>query len=113
NEFADSRELQRWRQLIAGFVKQNEPPVKQSAPPENKTKAAGKNDKDILKIKCATCQTPMRVPLKVLEDKKELPVKCPNAKCGKITRLKKNVKPAQKTEVSKPNKMEENLNYGD
>ncbi|MEO8072888.1 MAG: M48 family metallopeptidase, partial [Acidobacteriota bacterium] len=113
NEFADSRELQRWRQLISGFIKQNEPPIKQSAPPENKPKPAEKNDKEVLKIKCATCQTLMRVPLKVLEDKKELPVKCPNAKCGKITRLKKNVKPAQKTEVSKPNKMEENLNYGD
>jgi len=55
----------------------------------------------------------MRVPAKVLAGKNELPVKCPNPKCGKITRLKKTVKPAEKATAPKPNKREENMNYGD
>ncbi len=99
NEFAESRELQRWRQLISGFIEK-------SAPPETQTKTAARLEttekeekpaaekEEVIKIKCSACQTPMRVPLKVLEGKNELPVKCPNANCGKITRLKKNVKPA-------------------
>ena len=119
NEFAGSPDLQRWRGLISGFIKQTEPPLKQSAPPVEQTAPTvhkpkpPTDDKEILKVKCATCQTPMRVPLKVLEGKKELPVKCPNKQCGQITRLKKNVKPAQKIEAAKPSKIEENLNYGD
>ncbi len=56
----------------------------------------------------------MRVPLKVLTGKKELPVKCPNPKCGKITRLKKSVKPAEKAaNAPKPKNKEENIDYGD
>ena len=42
----------------------------------------------------------MRVPKKILEQKTELPVKCPNAKCGAITRLKKNVKPTSLGEAA-------------
>lgn len=95
-EFAKSPELQHWRKMISGAINQAAPP-KPAASPE------------VIKLKCATCQTPMRVPLKVLEGKKELPVKCP--KCGKITRLKKSVKPAENA-PPKINK-EENLNYGD
>ncbi len=97
-EFAKSPELQHWRKMIVGAIKQSAPKVqaKPAAP-------------DIIKLKCATCQTPMRVPLKVLEGKQELPVKCP--KCGKITRIKKSVKPAENA-PTKINK-EENLNYGD
>ena len=85
--------------------------VKQSAP-----KAAAKPvaEPDVIKLKCAACQTPMRVPLKAMEGKKELPVKCPDAKCGKITRLKKNIKPAEKAvNAPKLQNKEENLDYGD
>ena len=95
-EFAKSPELQHWRKMISGAIKQSAPP-KPAAQPE------------VIKLKCATCQTPMRVPLKILEGKKELPVKCP--KCGKITRMKKSVKSAENA-PTKINK-EENLNYGD
>ena len=94
--FAKSPELQHWRKMISGAIKQSAPPKPVAQP-------------DIIKLKCATCQTPMRVPLKVLEGKQELPVKCP--KCGKITRMKKSVKPAENA-PTKINK-EENLNYGD
>jgi hypothetical protein len=84
--------------------------IKQSAPqvPLKPTKQP-----DVIKLKCAACRTPMRVPLKVLEGKKELPVKCPNMKCGKITRLKKNIKPAETAIAPKPKKNEENVDYGD
>ena len=97
-EFAKSPELQHWRKMIVGAIKQSAPKV-----------APKPATSDIIKLKCATCQTPMRVPLKILEGKKELPVKCP--KCGKITRMKKSVKPAENA-PTKINK-EENLNYGD
>ena len=52
----------------------------------------------------------MKIPKNVLDGKAELPVKCPNAKCGAITRLKKNAKTAAALKAAK---MEENLNYGD
>lgn len=103
-EFAKSRELQHWRKIITDSITQAAPTVaaKPAAEP------------DVIKLKCAACQTPMRVPLKVLEGKKELPVKCPNQKCGKITRLKKNTKQAtEKAIVPKPKKNEENIDYGD
>jgi Zn-dependent protease with chaperone function len=104
SEFARSPELQRWRQLISGYVKQIEPPA-----PAGQEKAAAK---DVMKIKCATCAAPMQIPLKVLEGKKELPVKCP--KCGKINSLKRKTKPADEKAIApKPKKQEENMNYGD
>ncbi|MEZ5425681.1 MAG: M48 family metalloprotease [Pyrinomonadaceae bacterium] len=106
-EFAKTPELSRWRGLIDHYVKQSAP-----QPAQEQSKAG--DSKDVLRVKCATCQTPMKIPVKVLEGKEELPVKCPNAKCGKITRLKKNAKPAEKAETApKPANFEENMNYGD
>jgi len=65
----------------------------------------------------------MVVPLKVLAGKSELPVKCPNKQCGKITRLKKTIKPTEapaakpaakrKRTAAKKKQDEENLNYVD
>ncbi len=103
NQFAKSPELQHWRKMISHSIQQAAPqvPAKPQAEP------------DVIRLKCATCQTAMRVPLKVLAGKAELPVKCPNPKCGKITRLKKNTKPAEKASAPKPNKREENIDYGD
>ena len=103
SQFAKSPELQHWRRMIAHSIKQAAP----------KTPAQSNAESDVIKLKCATCQTAMRVPAKVLADKNELPVKCPNPKCGKITRLKKKIKPAEKAAAPKPNKKEENINYGD
>ncbi len=103
-EFAKSPELQRWRKMITDSIKHGAPkvPAKPAAQP------------DVIKVNCATCKTLMRVPLKVLTGKKELPVKCPNPKCGKITRLKKSVKPAEKAaNAPKPKNKEENIDYGD
>lgn len=105
SEFAQSEDLNRWRQLISGYIKQSEPPK-----PSAQSGAAPA--KDVMKIKCATCSAPMQIPLKVLEGKKELPVKCP--KCGKINSLKRKTKPAEAKAIApKPTKREENMNYGD
>ncbi len=98
SDFARSPELQNSLKIISDTIRASAPP------PPPKPKA----DPDTLRFKCATCETPMRIPKKVLDGKAELPVKCPNAKCGAITRLKKNVKAA----AARPRK-EENLNYGD
>jgi len=105
-EFAKSRELQYWRKMVANAIKQ-------AAPPKPPPTANAPQKSDAINMKCATCKTPMRVPLKVLEGKKELPVKCP--KCGKITRLtKKNqtAQPSPKNQLPKINK-QENMDYGD
>ncbi|MEZ5345889.1 MAG: hypothetical protein R2681_10085 [Pyrinomonadaceae bacterium] len=89
----------------------NEPAVN-----ENETEVQEKPEKktvDYIGVKCSVCRTPMKVPLKVLKDKTELPVKCPNKECGKITRLKKSVKPPEDARSASEKKFEENMNYGD
>lgn len=101
--FAKSPELERWRAII------NQHTAK--AKPEN----TSKKDEDI-RLKCATCGTPMRIPGKVMEGKSQLSIRCPDAKCGKMTFLKKQAKPAPKgDELSKKEQreLERNLNYGD
>ena len=105
-EFAKSPELRHWRGMISGAIKQAAP--KNAPQPAKPAQSA-----DVIRLKCSNCKAPMRVPAKVLAGKNELPVKCPNPKCGKITRLKKTVKPAEKATAPKPNKREENMNYGD
>ncbi|MEO7673642.1 MAG: M48 family metallopeptidase [Pyrinomonadaceae bacterium] len=100
SDFAKSPELQNSLRIISETIKASAPP------PPAKLNA----DPDVLRFKCATCQAPMKVPRNVLDGKAELPVKCPNAKCGAITRLKKNAKTAT---APKAAKLEENLNYGD
>ncbi|MEP6787483.1 MAG: M48 family metallopeptidase [Acidobacteriota bacterium] len=65
-----------------------------------------------LKIKCSTCQAPMRVPMSALVGKNKLSVKCPNAKCGKVTVVQKKIKPAgSNIPAAKPK--EEIQNYGE
>jgi len=125
-QFAKSPELKYWRKQISDSIKQAAAKASASSaatPPPRSLPPAAKPDS--LKVKCATCQTPMRVPLKVLEGKKELPVKCP--KCGKITRLKMNPKPPATAAIAtaapkpkpkktarKPKKSEEEkIDYGD
>lgn len=115
SDFAKSPELEHWRKLVTEAIrlssqrkaaeqqKSAEQPKQIESPTETKKKP------DFISVKCADCKTAMKVPLKVLQGKDELPVKCPNEKCGKITRLKKSVK----TIKPKKKQQEENLNYGD
>lgn len=86
-QYAESDQLKQYLHWISETIKRNAP--KQPAKP-----VPTKRDGDVLRVKCAKCGTAMRVPLKALQGKAELPVKCPDAKCGAITRLKKNSKPA-------------------
>lgn len=113
SEYAKSSELHSWRKAITDSIRQSAP--KTVANPKVKSEANEiKKKTDFLNTKCAACQTPMRIPFKALAGKEELPVKCPNQQCGKITQLKKSVKQATKPDAApKPNKQEENMNYGD
>lgn len=102
SQFAQSPELAHARGIISATIR--------SAAPPPKPKPA--EDPNVLRFKCSKCSTPMKIPRKALEGKAELPVKCPNAKCGSITRLKKNAKGGHGSKPRAPKK-EENLNYGD
>jgi hypothetical protein len=91
-QYASTGELNYWRKQISEAINRGKatPALKSPAP-------ASQN---FIKVKCVSCQTSMRIPQEVLAGKDELPVKCPNAKCGKITRLKKRAKtPATKLEA--------------
>jgi hypothetical protein len=75
-------------------------------------KSAAESD---MRLKCSHCATPMRVPLKVLEGKQQVNVRCPNAKCGKTVTLKKKQDVAttagKQTPANIINKEERNMNY--
>jgi len=96
---------------LKGYLKIIGETIKASAP---KPAAVAPDKEQVLRVKCSGCGTGMRIPLSILAGKAELPVKCPDTKCGAITRLKKNTKPANSaSDVQKPRRMEDNLNYGD
>lgn len=96
SQFAQSQEFQ----YTLGRIKQT---IASAAPP----KPAATGPKEI-KLDCSSCKTTMRVPVSALEGKTQLSVKCPDAKCGKITVINKK-KAAPK---ARP-KREENQDYGD
>ncbi len=103
SQFAKSPEFQRSFNQIRDTLARAAPPK-----PAPQAKPSTKE----LKIKCSACSTPMRIPMSVLAGKPKLSVKCPDAKCGKITVVKKNNKPAEpKAPPARPR--EENQNYGD
>jgi Zn-dependent protease with chaperone function len=108
-QFSKDNELNRWRKMISNAVLQAEP--KSEPKVEPKPTAAAQ---DVIKLKCANCQTPMQVPIKVFADKTELPVKCPNTECGKITRLQKQVKKLETpATINNKKNEEENMTNGD
>ena len=95
-QFARSPELERCRNVINQYAPlpvaqpkpalQNQPhKPKQNVPSEAKKPAAPIGE---IKLKCAACSNPMRVPQKVFAGKLQVSVRCPNQKCGKISTLK-------------------------
>lgn len=102
-QFANSPELKHSLRIISETIKAATPP----APPKPK------EEPNVIRFQCSTCSTAMKIPRSALEGKSDLPVKCPNAKCGAITRLKKNVKPGQSVTAPTPRKRQENADYGD
>jgi Zn-dependent protease with chaperone function len=121
-QFAASPELQRWRNVINQYAPlpqaqpktaaPNQLPKPAQAPPTNqnganepkKTTAATSNE---IKMKCAACSAPMRVPRTIFAGKSQVNVRCPNQKCGKISTLKIKQNPVQPETM--PNKKERNL----
>lgn len=99
-QYAESPELKHYLKIIGDTIRK-------AAPPKP---ASEKQNDATIRVKCAGCGTGMRVPQKALQGKMELPVRCPDAKCGVVTMLKKSTRPA--AEQRKPSRMEE-MNYGD
>ena len=100
SQFARSPEFQQSFDRIKATLAQAAPP---------KPKAETNQPRKDLKIKCSACAAPMRVPMSVLAGKPKLSVKCPDAKCGNITVIRKNVKPAPRPQTPR----QENQNYAD
>lgn len=103
SQFAASPELNRWRSVIQQYTAKLKP--------QDDSKKA-----EDIRLKCASCGTPMRIPGKVFEGKTQLSIRCPNAKCGKTTYLKKKANPAPKGEpISKKEQrdIERNFNYAE
>ncbi len=90
SKFAASAEylqLVNWiKQTIASTVPPKPPAERPQQPVATAPKQAVPTDgKRTLRIKCSACATPMTVAVKAFTGKEKLPVKCPSAKCGKIT----------------------------
>lgn len=84
-EYANSPELQKWQKVIKKYSAnfKNIDEKKNSQTPSSD---------DALKIKCTSCNTMLYVPLKVLEGKEQLNVRCSNAQCRKVMTLKNKAK---------------------
>lgn len=104
-EFSKSKELNHWRKMIVHSIAQSEP---------KKPNLLLAKQQETIKLKCLVCQTPMQVPTSAFAKKTELPVKCPNTECGKITVLKKQVKKVENQKINNDKKTEEeNMTNGD
>jgi Zn-dependent protease with chaperone function len=100
SEFARSQEFQysltRIRETLA-----------RAAPPKPKPPPVAKPGNGELKLKCSGCAGPMRIPASALAGKSKLSVRCPDAKCGKVTVVSK--RPKRPPQINK----QENQEYGD
>lgn len=93
SQFARSNEMERWRKNIGPLI-EAACPREPSQPSDNKLRLGAlpvvkKAAKDFLQLKCLACGTTLRVPQVVLEGKNDLNVRCANAQCGKVVRLKR------------------------
>ena len=102
SQYAQSPEFQHYFNRIKATLAQAAPPRPQ---PDAKQRP-----KD-LRIKCSACGSPMRIPMSVLEGKPKVSVKCPDAKCGKVTVIRKNPRPAAPKQPQQ--QRQENQNYAD
>jgi Zn-dependent protease with chaperone function len=99
-QYANSAEFQHYFNRIKATLAQAAPP---------KPKPEAKQPFKELRIKCSACAAPMKIPMSVLEGKPKLSVKCPEAKCGKITVIRKNPNKAARP----PKLKQENQDYAD
>lgn len=88
--------------------------IGRAAPPKPKPEPSVPAKKDgsppPMRLKCSECGTPMTVPRSALAGKAKLSVKCPQAKCGKITVIQKKIKASA---PAAPRRREENQDYAD
>jgi Zn-dependent protease with chaperone function len=93
SQFARSNEMEQWRKTVSPLIESAHPP--ETPEPTDKKLRLGalpvvkKPAKDFLRLKCLACGTTLRVPRVVLEGKNDLNVRCANAQCGKVVRLKR------------------------
>lgn len=96
----------------------------QAAQQPTPSKVEGKNEEKIaqpatadndIRTKCTACGSAMRIPLKALDGKQQINVRCPNAKCGKVVTLKKKTNSAssEKEQSAKTQKKLERNQYDD
>lgn len=106
-EYARSPELKYYRQAIAKSIKRGTPKAEPQV-------TGPTSSPEILRFKCTTCSTPMKVPRSVLEGRSSLGLKCPNPKCGALTHLRKSIKTADgSANRSKRELMQEDQNYAE
>lgn len=101
SRFASSPEFHYYFNRIKATLAQAAPPK-----PETDSKEAAK----ALRVKCSACATPMSIPISVLGGKLKLAVKCPDAKCEKITVIRKDMKQAV---PKQPQPRQEKQDYAD
>jgi hypothetical protein len=100
-QFAHSAEMERWRNTVGPLIEAAR--RRETAPTsDNKLQlgavSVGKQTgKDYVRMKCLACGTALRITRAVLEGKNDLNVRCANAQCGKVVRLKR-----RPVEVTKP-----------
>jgi Zn-dependent protease with chaperone function len=145
-QFARSPELAHWRSVIGRFAppllpaappqpnggpalaatQSTQPPTQTQATqasPTGARPAAGQSgprptpQDDDIRLKCASCGTPMRVPKKVLAGKQQLNVRCPNSGCTKLVTLRRKAAPAAAPNTAQQpaalNNTERNQSNGD
>jgi hypothetical protein len=89
-QFAHSAEMERWRNTLGPLIEA----ARGRGDSDNKLRlgAVSVGMKPVtvyVRLKCLACGTALRVPRAVLEGKNDLNVRCANAQCGKVVRLRR------------------------
>lgn len=116
HQFATSEQFKQTVDWIKATIASAAPKPSSPAPDNNAAAASPdpnefSNAPAFIRIKCASCSTPMRVSKAAADSRPKFPVKCPNPKCGKITVISKKTGAAVKNADEKIR--EENQNYGE
>lgn len=95
-QFAHSAEMEWWRNTLGPLTEA----ARGREDSDNKSRIGAvsvgiKPMTDYVRLKCLACGTALRVPRAILEGKNDLNVRCANAQCGKVVRLRR--KPVQVT----------------
>ena len=101
-QYAESEQLKQYLEWIRATIVRNAPKKLEPKPPVRTEKKDG-----AVRVKCSSCGAALKVPMKALAGKNELAVKCPDAKCGAVTRLKKHAKPAGEKAADQATRNEE------